>query len=243
MLMLPNRSRRPSWGQEGSSRAYGCLQLVAVMGLFGLLAIGWLRPVSATTPLDKDASAWQPLFNGKDLTGWVHLGGGQAKVEKGILIMQNDTLRQPGYLLCTHASPHNFEIRMRCRVLAGDSGLFFRCQRHPLHQQEVMGLQVQLNVQPRSGLGGIFEHHGRGWVQKTPDALHAQLTKDREWLHVYLYVKGQRIWVQVNEVTTVDFMDSESENQKQPANAWALQIHGGCPCHIEVQTLEYRRLP
>jgi len=31
------------------------------------------------------AQDWKPLFNGKDLTGWKHVGGGKRFVENGLL--------------------------------------------------------------------------------------------------------------------------------------------------------------
>jgi len=33
----------------------------------------------------KDVSQWKQLFNGKDLSGWNHVGGGSRFVEDGLL--------------------------------------------------------------------------------------------------------------------------------------------------------------
>lgn len=212
-----------------------CLALCTVMAFAPL----------ATTPAmarPDDAPAFQPLFNGKDLTGWEKIGGGQVRVEKGILILEHDDARKPGYLICTHPPIRDFELRLRCRISEGDSGLFFRGQRHPLHAEEFMGPQVQLNVQPRSGLGGIFEHHGRGWVKKTPAEQNAKLIDGIDWFDVVLHAEGPRLYVRVNGQTTIDFEDRGSENHFQRAGAWALQIHGGCRVRAEWQRIDYRPL-
>jgi hypothetical protein len=40
-----------------------------------------------TAERNEHSSDWRPLFNGEDLTGWQHLGGGRMRVEAGLLIL------------------------------------------------------------------------------------------------------------------------------------------------------------
>lgn len=186
-----------------------------------------------------EENRWNELFNGKDLTGWTQLGGGTARVEKGVLILEHDPQRRPGYLVADLPPVRDFEAIVVCRVPTGDSGFFFRGKRHPLHATEFMGPQVQLNQQPGRGLGGIFELHGRCWVCK-PEA--APLVKAGEWLTCAVTAQGPRLQVTINGVRVVDVTDAGADNHFQGAGRFALQIHGGGYCRAEFRRLAFRRL-
>jgi hypothetical protein len=188
------------------------------------------------------------LFNGRDLGGWEHLGGGRVRVDDGLLILENDGERRPGYLLCARPPVRDFRARVECRVPTGDSGFFFRSRRHERHATEVMGPQVQLNIGPRAGLGGVFEMHGRAWVRKTDPAVNTALVAGLDWMTVTVTARGPRLVVAVNGVPTVDITDAGPDNQFHAAGRFALQIHGGGPLYaafrrIDVAPLDEDRQP
>ena len=187
------------------------------------------------------STAWTELFNGHDLAGWHHLGGGTARVEQGILILENDAERRPGYLVADHVPVRDFVAVLECRIPTGDSGFFFRGEPHPRHKTEFQGPQVQLNTQPERGLGGIFELHGRCWVSKPRGARTARLERDDAWFTCTMAARGPRLQVTVNGVPTVDITDAGTDNHFQGAGHFALQIHGGGPCRAEFRRLAIRR--
>jgi hypothetical protein len=174
---------------------------------------------------------WQALFNGRDLDGWQQLGGGRWAVRDGQLVLEHDDARRPGYLV--HAvTARDFHARFRCRVECGDSGFFFRSRRHPRTPTEVTGPQVQLNVEPERGLGGLYELHGRGWLAKPPPALTAGLPSDSGWLACEVEARGDWVTVRVNGVETVRLHDGGADNLFRGPGAFALQIHGGGCCRV-----------
>lgn len=188
------------------------------------------------------AGEWQALFNGRDLSGWRHIGGGRAFVDNGILRLANDAERRTGYLVSA-IQARNFRAQLRCRVPTGDSGFYFRAGFDPHTPTEVLGPQIQLNFQPDSGLGGLFEPQGRGWLVKPSTKLIAQLLERTDWIDCDLEVVGRRVRVTINGVTTVDFTDADPDNRYQEAGFFALQIHGGGHCdarfeRIGVQVLD-----
>jgi hypothetical protein len=189
-------------------------------------------------PLREAAGEWQPLFNGRDLDGWDHLGGGQVRIQDGNLILESDAERRPGYLV-SRVAACDFDARFECRLETGDSGFFFRSDRHPRTPTEVMGPQVQLNAEPGRGLGGVFELHGRGWVRRPAVDPSAQQTAECEWLSCFVMAHGSRIQISINGRKTVDFADEPGNDYLQPG-VFALQIHGGGYCRMQFRNLAVR---
>jgi len=52
---------------------------LTVTPLFAIAALLFISAAQPQTP------AWKPLFNGKDLTGWKHVGPGNMTVEDGLI--------------------------------------------------------------------------------------------------------------------------------------------------------------
>src|SRR5260370_3351590 len=50
-----------------------------------MLAVAAVLILSAIAAAQPQTPAWKPLFNGKDLTGWKHVGPGNMTVEDGLI--------------------------------------------------------------------------------------------------------------------------------------------------------------
>ena len=187
-----------------------------------------------------DGQQWVSLFNGRDLTGWEHLGGGCVRVEDGRLHLQTQP-HQPGYLLALPLLC-DFQARFRCKVVHGDSGLFFRSRRDPRSPASLVGPQVQLNLLAGRSLGGIYETQGRGWLCRTPAEVEARLRPSADWLEGELTVCGSRVRVVINGMQTVDWQDGDRTNGLVRAGHLAIQMHGG-GCHVIWELLEVRGVP
>jgi hypothetical protein len=184
---------------------------------------------------------WQALFNGHDLAGWRHVGGGRSFVRDGVLCLANDGERRTGYLVST-VQARNFRAKLRCQVPTGDSGFYFRARVDPHTPAEVLGPQVQLNFQPDSGLGGLFEPQGRGWLVKPSPDLNARLVERALWIDCDIEVVDRRVRVKVDGVTTVDFTDADPDNRYLEAGFFALQIHGGGHCDARFASITLQLL-
>ena len=86
------------------------------------LATAFAMPAAAQQPRLKEAQeGWVSLFNGKDLTGWVKVGGEQWTVEDGAIHGVGVT-KGYGYLMTEkHYKDFELAIRFQC-VTGGNSG-------------------------------------------------------------------------------------------------------------------------
>jgi len=79
----------------------------------------------------KDYGQWTPLFNGKDLDGWQHVGPGEFVIENGVLKTQGGM----GLLWYTKEKLSNSVLRVVFRVpdaaKGGNSGVFIRIPTEP----------------------------------------------------------------------------------------------------------------
>src|SRR5438046_10667834 len=93
-----------------------------------LFAIAALLFISAAR---SQAPAWKPLFNGKDLTGWKHVGPGGDTVEDGLI----KTRGGMGLLYWTVGKVGNCRIRVgfKMRDTNDNSGVLIRTPTEP-HQ-------------------------------------------------------------------------------------------------------------
>src|SRR5258706_13167981 len=95
-------------------------------GLTAVFAVATLFFISAARP---QTPAWKPLFNGKDLTGWKHVGPGNMTVEDGLI----QTHGGMGLLYWTGAKLGNCRIRVvyKMRAFNDNSGVFIRISLDP----------------------------------------------------------------------------------------------------------------
>ena len=94
----------------------------SILIVAGLAAIVSLASVA--TPQKKPAGKWMELFNGKDLTGWKHIGKGSFVVEDGALVTQGGM----GLLYYEAQTFKDFTIEVEWKVKneCNNSGVFVR---------------------------------------------------------------------------------------------------------------------
>jgi putative heme-binding domain-containing protein len=110
-------------------------------------------------------AGWQPLFNGKDLSGW----SGDPRlwrVENGVLIGEtNDSDKKVDtntFLIWQGGEPGNFQLEFEARVTGGNnSGVQYRSATIDPTKWLVGGYQMDLHPNPPF-LGMLYEERGRG---------------------------------------------------------------------------------
>src|SRR5262249_39221521 len=109
-----------------------------------LLALCVSLPALASVPGDS-TKGWRPLFNGKDLTGWKHVGDGFMTVENGII----QTHGGMGLLYWTGEKFSDCTVRVVFRMEKenSNSGFFIRI---PIEPKEAWmpvfyGYEVQID--------------------------------------------------------------------------------------------------
>jgi len=167
--------------------------------------------------------AWQsskvPLFNGKDLDGWINYGEEKWYVEDGLLVCESGPKAEYGYL-GTEEHYDDFELTLEFLQEAnGNSGVFFRST---VDGTRVNGWQVEV-APPGHDTGGVYESYGRGWLIK-PDPEKDKYLKMGEWNKMKIRVVGPTVttWLNGHEMITLT-----DEKIGEGKGGIALQIHDG----------------
>jgi len=180
----------------------------------------------------------RPLWNGRDLDGWVQVLDSEWTVEDGVLLSRQDPAgrRDGESWLITEDDYEDFVLRVEFRVApGGNSGVFLR---DPVPRAERLaaadggaapwdaGFEANINATDPSYPTGSIWALCRG----TP-ALHRQ----GEWNEMTVRVEGPRVTTWVNGVLAAD-----CETSRSSRGAIGLQRHGGAAYRDKV--IEFRRI-
>ena len=104
-----------------------------------------------------DEEGFKSMFNGKDLTGWEGKPGGWW-VEDGAITSES-TKENPcvkhHYLYWQGGEPADFVLRLKYKLVGGNSGIQFRSQRRP--NFDTWGYQADMEAGPQ-WTGCLFQH-------------------------------------------------------------------------------------
>lgn len=164
------------------------------------LALGlFVSPVLASGA--ETTGDWRPLFDGKSLDGWEHLGPGGIRVEDGALRTEGGM----GLLWYTREKLGNCTIRIVYKTTSkvSNSGVFIRVAGKPVDPWFAVhhGYEVQI-------CDASDDFHRTGAIYSLSRAT-ARASKVGEWNTMEITLRGPRVVVAVNGVTVQDF-DSAS---------------------------------
>lgn len=169
----------------------------------------------------KPVEAWRPLFNGKDLTGWVKIGQERWQVEDGT-IHGIAVTKQYGYLQ-TEKSYKDFHLSLRFKCEGdGNSGVFFHTWFKPGTADVSKGPQFEIDCGLGQHTGGVYEQK-RGWIA-WPLEENEGVVRPDDWNDYLLKVEGNHYIARLNGVIMVDYTDPKPESDDGPI---ALQLHSG----------------
>ena len=167
------------------------------------LALVFVLPLASVPAADKDKDVpegFEPLFNGKDLTGWKVNKGGKMEVwgaEKGLLYVQGGG----GGWLMTEKEYGDFEVRLEFKMpKMGNSGVALRS---PMEGDPAyVGMEIQLldeenykGLRPEQYTGSIYD----------VVAPSKHVTKSAgEWQTMRIVAKGRKVTIEVNGTKVVD---------------------------------------
>ena len=182
---------------------------------------------------DQDNPDWKPLCDGKTLSGWHAVGDGTWAVEDGAFVGRANKEKLYG-LLVSDKTFKDFTVRLKFKCFSGDSGFYIRTIIKP--PEKANGLQVQVGL-AGSGVGGIYESYGRGWIDFKPDAeKEKKYVKDKEWNDMTIEAHGGHVVVCVNGTKTAELKDDQSRAEGH----FALQMHAGCVMQVMFKDIEIR---
>ncbi len=167
---------------------------------------------------------WKQLFNGRDLTGWKHVGTGYMTVENG-LIVTHGVKAALGPLYWTGGKLGNCVIRAVYKMehRNDNSGVFIRI---PLEPREAWmpvyyGYEVQIDNHPETS--GEDEYHVTGTLYSLTKPLAFPGKPGPEWNTMEITLDGPRTIVFVNGVKVTDC----SEGQPVPRRKFWFEPYRG----------------
>jgi hypothetical protein len=217
-----------------------------------------------------EPSGMQPLFNGKDLTGWD--GDPRLWTVKDGAIHGETTEENPAmgntFLVCKNGTTKDFDLRLTFRCNAtNNSGIQYR-SRHitdgkTKNHWVVRGYQHELRNDTKlpSVSGFIYDEGGkRGriclvgeqatWgddgMKHVTGALIDQagfekLFKLDDWNYVAIIATGNRIQHYLNGTLILDFTDNEPQLALREGIV-ALQLHAGRPMWVDFKNIRIKEL-
>lgn len=153
-------------------------------------------------------SQWQPLFNGRNLDGWKHVGPGEVVVENGML----KTVGGMGLLWYTGEKIGNAVIKIVYRAPddngGGNSGIFIRIPEAPTEPWMPVnkGYEVQID-------DSDDDWHRTGVLYSFTKTL-AQ-PKLQEWNTMEITLDGERTMVTVNGTKVTEYREGEPVPEKK----------------------------
>ncbi len=154
------------------------------------------------------AGDFKPLFNGKNLTGWKHVGDGGFTVADGLLRTQGGM----GLLYWQGGKIRDGVLRVvyRSQNKCDNSGVFIRI---PLEPREPWmpvhyGYEVQIDCNPERF--GEDDHHYTGTLYSFTKALARPAKPGPEWNTMEIRLDGLRTVVTVNGVTVTNYKEGDA---------------------------------
>jgi hypothetical protein len=160
-----------------------------------------------------ESKEWKQLFNGKDLTGWKHVGPGGMAVEDG----QIRTHGGMGLLYWTGQKFSNCTIRVvfRMRDENDNSGVFIRIPIEPREEWMPVnyGYEVQIDNHPEKS--DEDDYHITGTLYSLTKPLAKPAKPGPEWNTMEITLDGPRTVVFVNGVKVTDYTEGQPVPDKK----------------------------
>jgi hypothetical protein len=154
-----------------------------------------------------DERDWQPLFDGRSLDGWRHVGPGRFVVENGVLRTEGGM----GLLWYAREKLADATIRVVYRVPqpqgAGNSGVFIRIPTEPTEPWMPVNKGYEVQIDEIDS-----DYHRTGVLYSLTKAQAKPAL--REWNTMEITLEGDRTMVVVNGAKVTDFREGDPVPEK-----------------------------
>ncbi len=225
-----NRPRSP---RPGVSKPLSTM-LALAPALLAALAVFSAAP-AASAQEDKD-KGFVPLFNGKDLTGWVTPEDKTLfTVENGEIVGRTGTEKlKKNEFLVTDKAYGDFILKVKVKIRNGNSGIQFRSKR--ADDGVVAGPQADV-ADDQWGL--LYEERRRGMIQRYPLDKARKLLKPDGWQEFVITAKGDHVTIDLNGTRIIERDDPKFDK----TGIIALQIHVWPePMEVRFKDIEIKEL-
>ncbi len=177
---------------------------------------------------------FKPLFNGKDLTGWVTPSDKSLfTVEDGAIVCRTKCTPNFNPFLATDKPYADFILKMKVKIRNHNSGIQFRSKRND--DGSMVGPQADV----ADGFWGLlYEERGRGILERYPEEKANALVKRGDWNEFVIEARGDHAIIHFNGVKIIDRVDPKFE----PAGLIGLQVHVGPAMEVRFKDIEIKVL-
>ncbi len=248
MTSLPSKSARP-----GGIAPYSRSAALAV-----LLALGGYATARGEGAAD---DGWQPLFDGRSLSGWTVFDARYWSVEDGAIvgrITREVPCTRNQYLVWGGGDLADFELKLRVR-LRGEGGINngFQFRSRLLPDHDVCGYQVDNNLQTpwlvrlydeygrhtlaMRGERTVFDAQARKSTTPLEEAVGDAWFRLEDWHEYHLACVGPRLTLRVDGRLAAEVFDHDPQ-RRDSQGVLALQLHSGPPTVVEFRDIRLRLL-
>lgn len=169
----------------------------------------------------KDVSQWKQLFNGKDLSGWKHVGAGSRYVEEGLLASKGGM----GLLYWDGGKLGNCIIRVvyKMQKFNSNAGVFIRVPIEPKEEWMPVyyGYEVQIDNHPETS--NEDEYHISGTLYAFTKPLSKPGKPGPDWNTMEITLDGPRTIIYLNGEKVTDY----TEGQPVPERKFSFEPYPG----------------
>jgi hypothetical protein len=226
------------------------------------LAAGLLVAAVSLPAHAQDTGKWVKLFNGKDLSGWsydetywsVQDGAITGKTTPENLLRGYNT-----FCVLTEREPANFQLRLKYRIVGGNSGVQYRSRVIDEDKWIVGGYQA--DIDSKTTYSGInYDERGRGILADRgqlveiaadgakhtiafADKMHLQelVVKPEDWNEYLIVARGNHLQHFINGVLMSEVVDRQSAEAEE-RGVIALQCHQGPAMSVQFKDIELQKL-
>jgi hypothetical protein len=208
-----------------------------------------------------DEEGFVSLFNGKDLTGW--------RGDKEFWSVEDDALtakttadsrltkeKYNTFLIWEGGQPADFELRLKYRIVGGNSGVQYRSRVIDEAKFILSGYQADIDASPKY-TGMNYEERARGFLaqrgekvtiggdgkkeaERFGDAAELQSkVKNEDWNDYHIVAKGNHLQHYVNGVLMSEVIDNQKD-KAATSGVIGLQAHSGFVMKVQFKDLRLR---
>ena len=194
--------------------------------------------ITLSTVVEADDVSWKPLFNGRNLDGWEHVGPGAFVVENGMLKTQGGM----GLLWYKGDMLSNVVMRVVYRNPAGvNSGVFIRIPEAPTEPWMPVNRGYEVQIDDRGD-----DYHVTGVLYSLTRAAAKPMHPD-EWNTMEITLDGDHTMVTVNGVLVTDYREGQpvpvkKETWEPDRGPRALAGYIGLQNHSDADVVYFREI-
>jgi 3-keto-disaccharide hydrolase len=227
--------------------------------LHQLLVLGIVLTVSNVRAADEEG--FVSLFNGKDLSGW---RGDKTywSVEDGAITAKTTADSQltkekyNTFLIWEGGQPANFELRVKYRIVGGNSGVQYRSRVIDEAKFIVSGYQADIDASPKytgmnyeekaraflaqRGEKATIAADGKKEIEKIGDPVELQAkVKNEDWNEYRIVATGNHLQHYVNGTLMSEVIDNQKD-KAATSGVIALQAHQGFTMTVQFKDIRLK---